>query len=206
MPSTRRSGLLQSRRRRDEDGEEEGSIIAELHDLSPSEGSVVSDVEEEEDFEGSDASLEENVPPPPHPDTKRNSTQTKSTASGKQSTTSNGAFKPSTDTEAMLNGLKTGSPNEEIESLHFDAASLEGFVKGGKPRVTPSRAPRNETSGERNRHEHMEHPRTRGQPSASVHNRGGFFLHDDRLGTAAGANGRPVARPRGRGSAQLHAK
>lgn len=203
---------LAPRRRRADDGEEEGSIVGDLDEDSLSEGSAISLGEEDGDAEASDASLEDERETAP--DSRRRapaaqSTQTvvaedsppDITASDKSAPT----FPSSADNDAMLNGLKVPTAVDGAEELHFDEPNADGgqleaeSARPTDPQTNAPKAPRNETPAQRSRREHQEYLRQRNSNPAFVPNRGGFFLHDDRSSNAASFNARPAPRGRGRG-------
>lgn len=197
----RRKKIVPSRRRRDDDGEEE-SVIGDAEDDSLSDTSIVSNGDDDADAEASDASIEEEGL---SPESSHNKAPTESAIaqSGPEQSkidVTNGTFKTSADTEAMLNGLKTHNTAANSEELHFDelggeSAAVTTEPAEGKP---PSNA-RQESFAERNRREHQEYLKQRDANPAFVPNRGGFFLHDNRTLPSGPANLRYPNRGRGRG-------
>ena len=205
MPAPRRKVLLASRRRRHDDGEEEGSLAGDLEDDSLSEGSAVSNGDDEVEVEGSDSSGDDQ-------EHAKSATLGPMTVAlprdqGKDLVMSvesplrtNGAFKPTADTEAMLHGLGQAQKSQGTEEIRFDDLPPLATNGSNKAEVILPRAPRHvETPAQRSRREHQEYIRQRNANPAFVPNRGGFFLHDDRNSTSNAPNARPFIRGRGRG-------
>lgn len=207
MPAPVRNNLLASRRRRQDDGEEEESVIGDFAD-SLSEGSAVSDGDDEAEVEGSDSSDGEHAPVKDTSASGRHVSQpglqdVATAPSNEAARKSNGGFQPSTDTEAMLHGLSQTEPLQEVEEIQFDDLTGEETVP--KAVVSIPKAPRDETPAQRSRREHQEYIRQRNANPAFVPTRGGFFLHDTRTLATNGSNPRPFVRGRGRGYGQpLH--
>lgn len=207
MSVSRRKNLITSRRRVEDEGEEEeGSVAAELEDDSLSEGSAISDADEDADAEGSDATdvddsgsrgvsqnkVEENG----YIRDKQGSGEQETKASDKAPITAATA-----DTEAMMNGMKISHETSGAEEIMF-----EDMVENTElPPLQQSEAQnvavagRQETLADRRRREHEEYRKKRDADPAFVPNRGGFFMHDSRS-AASGSNGfRLYGKGRGRG-------
>jgi CASC3/Barentsz eIF4AIII binding len=195
-----RKNLLASRRRVEDDGEEEGGPeTVELEDDSMTETSVHSE-EDDDDIDGSDTSevVGEDV-------------------NGIGAVTTNGRVKavngtgpkvssvlhdPLTcvggDTEAMMNGLRISGDQLAAEEIDFEdmtedmGASTQDVQ--GQPEVL-----KNETPFEKRRREHEEYKKRRDADPAFVPNRGAFFMHDHRHAGPAANGFRPFGRGRGRG-------
>ncbi|KAL4894317.1 CASC3/Barentsz eIF4AIII binding-domain-containing protein [Aspergillus ambiguus] len=180
------------RRRRDEEGEEEGSINGELEDDSLSEGSGVSHQDDDDaDGEGSEESDDEVSTSGPG-----NTTNGHRVVNGRGSGTtprtagchSNSSGKPQlvapamSDTEAMMNGLKIADNASEAGELHFD--DLKKGRSGPSMSRTPSAPPtepKRDAVAERKRREPEKAASKDGdEDPASVPTRGSFFLHDKR--------------------------
>lgn len=111
-------------------------------------------------------------------------------------------FKPMADTEAMMNGLKMDDQTaqdmvdfEEVDQTVSTAAAPVSLVMG-------TAAGNGETPTDRQRREHEEYKRKRDADPAFIPNRGGFFMHDTRSNHGQGAppvRGAWNARGRGRG-------
>jgi hypothetical protein len=179
-------------------------VLGDFEDDSLSEGSAVSNGDDEVEFEGSESSGDERDP-------------AQTTAATAQSTTGqrqqnppavpvkdvakpqDDDFKPSADTQAMLHGVKQGQQVQEAEQLQFDDLPITADAATAPTEILPPRAPRNETPAQRARREHQEYIRQRNANPAFVPTRGGFFLHDDRNSSSTAPNARPFGRGRGRG-------
>ncbi|KIW28619.1 uncharacterized protein PV07_08267 [Cladophialophora immunda] len=201
MPAPRRKNLLASRRRRQDEGEEEGSILGDFEDDSLSEGSAVTNGEEEGDFEGSESSGDERDPVQ---DTTTGATAQDqdgraAVVSRQDSSKPKNSFGHSADTDAMLRGLGQAQQSQERDELQFD--NLPASTDSGAAVAVAAAAPRafrQETTAQRARREHQEYIRQRNANPAFVPTRGGFFLHDDRNSPSMGLNSRPPGRGRGR--------
>ena len=205
MVAPRRKNLITSKRRVDDEGEEEdGSVMAGIEDDSLSEGSILSDADDDADAEGSDASDRESI--------ERRSVKAKTLANGHAAETRTSPQKPTAssekvsfsatmnDTAAMMNGLKFSGDVDEGEEMDFDDMGKQAH---DPPADSPEQAKMESTSldtlGEKRRREHEEYRKKRDADPAFVPNRGGFFMHDHRS-SAPGQNGfRPFGRGRGRG-------
>ena len=204
MPPTG-SRRLAPRRRRTDDGEEEGSFVGDVEDDSLSEGSAASGVEDDVDGEVSDASAEDGLQDPSGGSNAIQSAQEaiNDTTGTQTHKPSQQAFSTTADTEAMLNGLKVSDDAPEPEELHFDeptADTVENVVPSQHPTNEAPKAPRGETFAQKSRREHQEYVKERDSNPAFVPNRGGFFLHDDRSTPSQSFGSKPAGRGRGRGS------
>lgn len=205
MGAPRRKNLVASRRKLDDDEEEDGSPAAGVEEDSSSEGSAISDADDDADAEGSDVT---DAATPKRSPVKRRAVVEKQTddPNGRFEGLSAGAKQPTfdaatADTEAMLNGLRVSGKAEEAEGVHFDDLVRQPDIP--QPRNPPPQdSPgfeRNESLIERRRREHEEYKKKRDADPAFVPNRGGFFMHDHRS-VNPGQNGfRPSGRGRGRG-------
>jgi len=205
----RQKDFIKSRRRVEDDGEEEGSVAAGAEEDSLSEGSVISDADDDADAEGSDG--DDSGSPIP------GSSTTQPVANGHSDKSSHPAPRPTAtqgkpsltattgDTETMMNGLKV---SEEVDDKGVEFEDL-----GKQPEVLqpqdvapqhvapqdPSGVPVTENIPERRRREHEEYKKKRDADPAFVPNRGGFFMHDHRS-AAPGQDGfMSFGRGRGRG-------
>lgn len=199
MGAPRQKNLIKSRRRVEDDGEEEeGSVAAGVEEDSMSEGSAMSDADDDADAEGSDGS--DTVAP-------RADLKADAVANGHRERLSNVAPQsrpapskspPATtmnDTEVMMNGLKVSGEGED-KGTNFEDL---GKQPEGEPQQGPAEALTSDSVGERRRREHEEYKKKRDADPAFVPNRGVFFMHDHRS-AAPGQNGfRPFGRGRGRG-------
>lgn len=184
MAPARRHKIGASRRRREDEGEDEGSTMGHVEedDDSMSDGSLPSHLgdDDDADAEGSDASEDER-PVTQHSNATENG-HARAGRAGKKNDSGEKldvTFKPTltatvSDTGVMMNGLKI-SAGQEVEEIEFDSM--------GKIERTPSAPPtesRRETFAERKRREHEEYIKARDENPAFVPTRGGFFLHDKR--------------------------
>lgn len=207
MGAPRRKNIITSRRKVDDDGEEdEDSLVAGLDDDSLSEGSAISDVDDDADAEGSEASDTESLD--------RRHIKSKTAANGHPGGSSDAvhqSIEPPKkqllltrmhDTEAMMHGLRISGGVEEGEEIHFDEIgnhSPGGETSRKAPTQDPARFTSSDTLGEKRRREHEEYKKKRDEDPSFVPNRGGFFMHDHRS-AAPGQNGfRLYGRGRGRG-------
>lgn len=206
MGAPRRKTIIASRRRVEDEGEEEAdSLEAGLDDDSLSEGSAISEVDDDADAEGSEASDTESVD--------RRHIKSKASANGHPGGSIDAEHQPirpskkqllsskMRDTDAMMNGLHISGDVEEGEEMRFDE------IGKTSPRETPQKASTQDPTvftssdnlGEKRRREHEEYKKKRDEDPAFVPNRGGFFMHDHRS-AAPGQNGyRLYGRGRGRG-------
>ena len=205
MGAPRRKDIITSRRRVEDDGEEEGSVVAGIEDDSLSEGSAISDADDDADAEGSDIS-DDGTP-------RRRHTKSRSDPSTRLEET-NGSIEESpiplkqssfstrmTDTETMMNGMKIAGNIDDAEEMNFDDIGEQLDKPQGEDATNQSTTvtTRTETLIERRRREHEEYKKKMDADPAFVPNRGGFFMHDHRS-AAHGQNGfRPSIRGRGRG-------
>ena len=203
MGAPRQKNLIKSRRRVEDEGEEEGSVAAGAEEDSLSEGSAISDADDDADAEGSDGS---DTSPP------RVNSKADAAANGHRerlpSATPHSKSAPSiyplattmSDTEAMMNGLQV-SGQAEVKGTSFEdlGKQQEGEPQQGVTREGPAETLTLDSVGERRRRDHEEYKKKRDADPAFVPNRGVFFMHDHRS-AAPGQNGfRPSGRGRGRG-------
>ena len=200
MAPCRRSHIVASRRRVEDEGEDDGSIGEELEDDSLSEGTPISNQDDDADGEGSDFS-ENDISGSPEMD--RSNGQVRADLQGAKSTPPRKSIFTSTlpDTEAMLNGLKLSEEAGRVAEIHFDDMTEElDAAAAAASSQADLKDQRRETISERKRREH-EYARERETNPAFVPTRGGFFLHDKRS-TDSPPNGyrsfnKPKTRPHG---------
>lgn len=191
MGAPRRKNIIQSRRRvEDEDEEEEGALAVGAEDDSLSEGSAISDADDDADAEGSEASDTDSID--------RRHVKSKTVANGQPMVPSKKKIQSTNmhDVEVMMNGLNISADSNERderknetleETLEQPAAQEE---KEAALSVPPA---------EMRRREHEEYKKKRDADPAFVPNRGGFFMHDHRS-AAPGQNGfRPFGKNKGKG-------
>lgn len=189
MAPRRRHIGASRRKRREDEGEDDGSLAGDVEDDSLSEGSADSRQDEDADGEGSESDNDNATTTEPG---KVNGGQVNGRNPGQPRRSSTLPGKPGlkttvSDTEAMMKGLKiSGQPGEEV---HFDE-----MVEGGRELQTgrtPSAPPtelKRENLAAKKRREHEKYVKERDQNPAFVPTRGSFFLHDKR--TNEGGNSR----------------
>ena len=195
MGAPRRKNLIANRRRTDDDGEdeEEGSAVLLPDDVS-SVASAPSEVDDDADTEGSDASKVE------HGNVNGTKRQNGQKVVMERPKGPDVAVRPKdptfatsmADTNAMMNGLNLSAKEENQESINFEDAQehdKETTADAG-PALNGKNLPLEHRWGG-----HEEYRRKRDEDPAFVPNRGGFFMHDHRS-SAPGQNG---FRPSGRG-------
>ena len=207
--------LVSRRRRIDEEGEEEdGPVMVED---SQSDGSVLSDLEDDAEDASSAAPTDE----PAHstgesaqakPEATANGTKAKKARKPKKKTggkkqgseqvaetpKQQTSFKAAADTEAMMNGLKIDDQAQE-PAMDFENTNGNNATAAAPPIANGSSA----RPPERKRSEHEDIRKQRDSNPAFTPNRGNFFMHDTR-GQQNGqglvpARGGFQARGRGRG-------
>ncbi|KAJ5930714.1 hypothetical protein N7466_006207 [Penicillium verhagenii] len=187
MAPQRRHIGASRRQRRDDDGEDEGSLAGDLEDDSLSEGSVRSHQEDEDaDVEGSET--EDETAAGLGTD-KLNGRKTNGREPRRSSTspTKPGLKTTVSDTEAMLNGLKVSDDSEEIQ---FHQVNQGRELQTGRTPSAPPTEPKRETLATRKRREHEKYVKERDQNPAFVPTRGSFFLHDKRTSELGSNNHR----------------
>ena len=204
MRAPRRNNLIASRRRTDDDGEDEGSVAGGIDDDSSSQGSAVSEVDNDADADG-ESSGSSDIGIPRKAGKKGNEghesrTESNGTATEPIAVAKVASFSASmADTEAMMNGMKIASNGADADEINFDDADeqVEASATQMVDQEGSNTLDRTESLGERRRREHEEYKKKRDEDPAFVPNRGGFFMHDHRS-AAPGQNGfRPSGRGRG---------
>ena len=199
----RRRPAIQSRRRAEDEGEDESGAIPEQEDDSASEISAGSDADEDADGEASDDSgLETREIETRGQDSQAiisavNGEQNKAedTITSTASVAETDVPTLNADTDAMLNGL-AGGDKQSAEGIDFEEATKEiGTI--ATP-VGPS------AFSEARRKEHEEYKRRRDADPAFVPNRGGFFMHDQRSVAPLQNGFRPFGRGGARGRGMPH--
>ncbi|KAL4882361.1 hypothetical protein BJY04DRAFT_206955 [Aspergillus karnatakaensis] len=199
MVSRRHNIGASRRRRRDDEGEDEGSLDGELEDDSLSEGSVISQQDEDDaDGEGSEESEDDNVSidnPDKHQTNGRSShsPRRRQSASPKKATLAT----TMSDTETMLNGLKISGDGKGLPEMHFDDMREEL----GQTRRTPSAPPTEgmrESFTERKRVDNEKPVKGKGEDPTAVPTRGSFFLHDKRSTESATNGHKPFSKSKSR--------
>ncbi|KAK5018395.1 hypothetical protein LTR16_002848, partial [Cryomyces antarcticus] len=210
MPSRGLKNLV-SRRRRTEEGEDEGLVVDAAED-SMSEGSILSDVDEDADADAEDSNLSETddteaaAPEPVGNGATKEKRDKKSRARAPSKPKApavpsmNAPFTPIADTEAMMDGLKISEQSAGTRGTAYedmgedDAQEIVDAPAGAAPT-----GPKHETLADRRRREHEEYKKKRDADPTFIPNRGNFFMHDHRS-AAPGQNGfRPYGGGGGRG-------
>ncbi|KAI9694789.1 MAG: hypothetical protein M1822_000405 [Bathelium mastoideum] len=209
MPVRSRRDIVRRRRRVEEEGEDEVSAATGVADDSLSEGSVLSDLDEDADADADDSDLSETdgtevVDGSQKPDTARDGNDTREKDIVQEDVLSTApaatSFKRQTDTEAMINGMNISEAAAEGEAVEFEQMGNESQL----PQQEPSEgnngsSSRPESYAEKKRREHEEYKKKRDSDPAFIPNRGTFFMHDHRT-DSPGQNGfKPFGRGRGRG-------
>lgn len=185
-----RKGLAGSRRRLQDEGEEEDGF-ADIHSDTQSEGSVMTDVEDLDTSDVSDVDeseeheLAKQVPAGSNEEAQHGAATElghdvvdSAVSTGKSATAT---FNSTADTEAMMNGLNLDEGAQEQETIHFeDSMKLANEPDQGPPASAPQVGKKRETLGERRAREHEEYKQKREADPAFVPTRGGFFMHDQR--------------------------
>lgn len=198
MAPARRHIGASRRKRRDDDGEDEGSLAGDLEDDSLSEGSVGSRPgDEDADGEGSEASEDDGHPSDKLNGSRANGRGLNQPARSSSTPTAKPELKATvSDTEAMLNGLKVSDKSGEVSELQFD--QLKEEPQTGRAPSAPPTEPRRETFAARKRRVHDKYVKERDQNPAFVPTRGSFFLHDKRTVDAGlRSMNKPKSRPVG---------
>lgn len=214
MPAHRKRGLASSRRRVDDEGEEddeqdlnsdshsEGSILSGTEDLEISDMSEVDEVEEQELKKHTTPGVAAEVHVPAttfEGDAVPGSAVARDTPAEQQS-----SFTHTADTEAMMSGLKLEAGADDEEAIHFEEQGklAQDVVRAEEsPAVAIPEGPRqrSETLGQRRAREHEEYKAKREADPAFVPNRGGFFMHDQRHNQPGPGMQTQMGRGRGRG-------
>ncbi|KAK0109130.1 hypothetical protein ONS96_002956 [Cadophora gregata f. sp. sojae] len=199
--------MAASRRRVEDEGDDEGGLDAGDLDDDSSEGSILSD--EDDAHEGDEVSTVRVAPADSSELPKINGNGQKLPKDGKGSS-SNGiaesSKKPLTngtsDMDMMLNGLNISDHNGPAEGVEYEDLRDDEEMRIPSPAVVNSNAQMDrpqELPHERRRREHEEYKKKRDADPAFVPNRGAFFMHDHRHSGPAANGFRPFGRGRGRG-------
>lgn len=218
MAVSRRRNVIASRRKRDDDGEEEGSLAGgDIEDDSLSEGFVSSIGEEDADIEGSEISADDETNALSEATTRkdlhanghaRGNIQVKN-----ESKAPAGHFVTSKDTEAMMNGLQISDTPVNNKEINFEdtatvtpTASQNHITQNKAPAPIEKEAIKNQdkvipiqSSATEHNDNKQAYLKEMAENPTFVPNRGGFFLHDNRI-SSSGVNGFR-GYPRGRGRA-----
>lgn len=202
MPGQRRSNLVKSRRRVEDEGEEEGGLATDVADDSHSEASILTDNDaggdaDDSDLSESDTKTSQVLKPVKEAskakaeDDGKALDQAESTAPAAPS--NEPAFETHSDTTAMMNGLKISEEAAKGEAVDFEAMAEVNTTAGSQEQQ------RIETPADRRRREHEDYKKRRDADPAFIPNRGAFFMHDQRHAGGSQNGIRPLGRGRGRG-------
>ena len=206
MGHRQRKDLAASRRRVEDEGDDEGGLDADLDDES-SEGSILSD--EDDAHEGDEVSTAI-VAPADSLELPKINGNGQRLPKDKKGTSSNGIAESSkksltngtSDMDMMLNGLKISNHKDSTEGGQYEDLRDDEEMQIPSPAVVNSNAQMDrpqELPHERRRREHEEYKKKRDADPAFVPNRGAFFMHDHRHSGPAANGCRPCGRGRGRG-------
>lgn len=220
MAISRRRNVIASRRKRDDEGEEEGSLAGgDIEDDSLSEGFVSSIGEDDADVEGSEISADNDANVVSETATKSAqhiNGHTLEKIRGKDvSNPSTIHFVTSKDTEAMMNGLQISEDSVKHEEIHFEDTKNDiSDSNVSRDRTTTQNTFTTNSEAKTFKDQNQNAPT---QPSVAhqnngrqtyikelaenptfVPNRGGFFLHDNRVSGPGANNSRGYPRGRGR--------
>lgn len=188
MVNRHRKDLAASRRRVEDEGDEE---VADLDDDSLSEGSIISDAEDEVPEAEADGDGDDKA--------KVNGNGTASKDTDEPAPSTNGT----SDMDLMLNGLKISDQNgAAAEEVNYEDLREDADIQDGGPSLPVVRSSAQmdqQLPHERRRREHEEYRKKRDADPAFVPNRGAFFMHDHRHSGPAANGFRPFGRGRGRG-------
>ncbi|MCJ1228850.1 hypothetical protein MMC12_005513 [Toensbergia leucococca] len=167
MVATRRKNLMSSRRRVEDDGEEEeGSVAIGIEDDSMSEASAISDADDDADAEGSEAT---DVDTPGSKIAAQISTMNGHVEVARD-TSGQSAMLPKkpttaamTDTDAMMNGLKISGDLDVAEEIHFDTMANQPLPTPAPNLPVPNQeaTTMSDTLAEKRRREHEEYRKKR---------------------------------------------
>lgn len=216
-------GLVGRRRRVEEEGEEEDG--PDMAENSQSEGSVLSDPEDDDESSvgavtadgvpnqeavGLEMASDGDRTADAQRGAKKHAGRKKQTLSAAGSSAPAGSqgdtFKVTEDTQAMIQGLSIGDQAAE-ETVDFESVSRRGSVAAPLPSPRPANR-NNEAAGYRQRQDHEDYRRKRDNDPAFIPNRGNFFMHDTRSNHGQGGmavRGAWGARGRGRGGSNVGA-
>ncbi|KAL4751198.1 hypothetical protein BDW72DRAFT_203302 [Aspergillus terricola var. indicus] len=198
MAPHRRNIGASRRKRREDEGEDEGSLDGEMEDDSLSEGSIISQQDEDDaDGEGSDESDDENIPvdsPGRHEINGR-------VPEGPQrrhsmSPNKNSLATTMSDTDAMMNGLKVAGDGKGVAEINFDEMEKEAGQIERAPSAPPTEASMETFTDKSLGAEKL--TRGKGDDPTVVPTRGSFFLHDKRSTESGANNYRPSGKSKSR--------
>lgn len=209
---------MSSRRRLEDEGEEDDDGPLSPGDDSASEASILSDAEDNLQVDDSDLSDTGDAGSPEllerRPVTKESGetaprTVDNSTEKAPETEPQHGAeratnatFLNTADTDAMLHGLKPDQDVDAVEDLTFEGSVDNGTPAKAKSIQEPQKdagIAKRESMYQRRMRESQEYNSKRESDPAFVPTRGGFFMHDHRNDAFAQSAFMPFGRGRGRG-------
>jgi hypothetical protein len=206
MVHRHRKDLAASRRRVEDEGDEEGGLLGDLDDDSLSEGSIIT---EDEDAQEGDEAGKAEAASAASPDLLKVNGSAQSQPTDAKTKLANGVTEApqkltngTSDMDMMLNGLKLSDQNGATEEVQYEDLRDDPDIQEPSPAVVKSTAQMDqpqELPHERRRREHEEYRKKRDADPAFVPNRGAFFMHDHRHSGPAANGFRPFGRGRGRG-------
>ena len=176
---------------------------------SLSEGSALSDLDEDADPDADDSELSEIDAAEAVDSSQKQAAVSLGNDGRKKETTqepdpptlpAGASFKRQSDTEVMMNGMTVPQRSAEEEAVDFEQMGIQPQTPQQEEfAVTDAAGSRPETFAERKRREHEEYRKKRDSDPTFIPNRGNFFMHDHRT-NSPGQNGfKPFGRGRGRG-------
>jgi len=195
MAPPRRHIGASRRKRREEDGEDEGSMAGDLGDDSLSEGSVCSN-QEDEDADGEISEESEDEVSTLAKSKQVNGHREIFTRNSSSSPEKRGLKSTVSDTEAMLNGLKLSDAGDAAE-VHFDQLKEQWEPQTGRTPSAPPTEPKQNNLASKKRRENDKYAKEREQNPAFVPTRGSFFLHDKRSTENGNRSSKSKSRPYG---------
>jgi hypothetical protein len=211
MAHRHRKDLAASRRRVEDEGDEEGVLDAgDQEDDSLSEGSIISEDDELQEADELSPVGDSTASPDLPKANGRAKRQPKDGRAKSSNGATSGPKKPTpngvSDMDMMLNGLKLSDKDTSVEGVHYEDLRDDVELQEPSPAVVNSSAQMDrpqEGPYERRRREHEEYKKKRDEDPAFVPNRGAFFMHDHRHAGPAANGFRPFGRGRGRGKAGI---
>ncbi|KAI9889780.1 MAG: hypothetical protein M1814_004982 [Vezdaea aestivalis] len=206
MVAHRRKNLPAARRRVEDEGEDEGTLdVIDAENDSLSEGSVITD--DEDDADGSGLSVDGTTPSKPGSDThsKTNGHLKAPARPGSEGPDAVHQTPSGTDTDLMRNGtvdamqgLKLSETNQVKDAEGVDFENMKEDAVSAPP-VEPQSLSltKQDNPLDRRRREHEDYKKKRDEDPAFVPNRGAFFMHDHRHAGPAANGFRPFGRGRG---------
>lgn len=211
MGHRHRKDLAASRRRVEDEGDEEGVLdVGSDNDDSLSEGSIISEGGE---LPEGDEVVNIDIPSTDHREVvqrpngsraRNTDAELASSSNGVSTGSKNPRTNGTSDMDMMLNGLRISDSTGVAAEAEYEDLTVDTDIRDEvpSPAVVNSTAQMDqapELPYERRRREHEEYKKKRDADPAFVPNRGAFFMHDHRHSGPAANGFRPFGRGRGRG-------